>query len=199
MLTLPHPPISLLPRIAQNDASAIAHAVEAYGPLVWSLAKGFTRSDAEAEEAVHEIFVQLWRKAEHYKPELGAEVTFISIIARRCLIDRRRRALARARHEQQAGLDKQVSSGHRAEQDGTIKGWDAEGVDEVRRATGALNNLTEDVREVLQLSIAHGRTHEQIAQLKGLPVGTVKTHLRRGLAKIRDHLGLGLSPARSRP
>lgn len=149
--------------------------IETYGDLLWSLARRLTRSDAEAEEAVQDIIVYLWQKAPKFKPGAGEEVTFVSIVARRRLIDRARRD---TRHPSPGQLPDDAP----ASSNGTIHG------DEAAIARGIFDTLTDEQKSVLRLSIVHGRTHEVIAAQTGMPLGTVKTHIRRGLAQIRERL-----------
>lgn len=178
----------ILARVAAGDARAMREAIDAYGDLVWSVARGFTGSDADAEEATHDIFVELWRKARLYDAGLGSEPTFVTVIARRYLIDRWRRGAARAAAERRAADQRGDAAEPRA----------VAAIDEVARAARILEELGEDQRAVIQLSIGRGHSHEEIARLTGLPLGTVKTHLRRGIARIRDRLASGLSSALGR-
>lgn len=186
----------LLPLVARGERDAVARVVERYGDLVWSLARRFTGSDADAEEATQDIFAELWKKAASFDPALGAEVTFVSIITRRSLIDRQRRGAARQRHEQRAA-DLAASLGHGVIDPKALAGVQRDA--DVARAAEALAELGELTRELLLLSIAHGRSHEEIAAQKGMPLGTVKTHIRRGLASIRESLGVVVNHARAKP
>ncbi len=81
---------TLLQRIAGGDRSAVAACIDTYSGLVWSLARRFLQNEADAEETVQEIFLELWEKAARFDPGVAGEVTFVSMIARRRLIDRRR-------------------------------------------------------------------------------------------------------------
>ena len=89
---------SLLARVGAGDAGAVREVLSRYGGLVWSIAKRFEPS--EAEDAVQEIFLDLWKSAGRYDAALGSEATFIATIARRRLIDRRR---TRRRRPQDTG------------------------------------------------------------------------------------------------
>ena len=71
-------------------------------------------------------------------------------------------------------------------QDDTVQ--QAEQADEVARATQALEQLPEQRQQVLKMALLSGRTHSEIAEMSGLPLGTVKTHVRRGLMRIRELL-----------
>ena len=83
-------PAPLLSRVAKGDTAAIDECLDRYGGLVWSLARRLSPTTADAEDAVQEIFIDLWRSAGRYSEQLGEEVTFVSTLARRRLIDRLR-------------------------------------------------------------------------------------------------------------
>jgi RNA polymerase sigma-70 factor (ECF subfamily) len=175
------PPEDLLPAVARGEAAAVKACLDRYGALVWSLARRMCRSGADAEDAVQEIFVSVWKNAARFDPEKGSEVTFIATIARRRLIDRMRHA---GRRPAPGGID---ADGGMAVTDDTV-GATIEQREEVLLAGRALAELTEDQRRVLQMSIGHGLSHEKIAEATGIPLGTVKTHIRRGLIRVRSLL-----------
>lgn len=175
------PPEDLLPAVARGDAAAVKACLDRYGALVWSLARRMCRSGADAEDAVQEIFVSVWKNAARFDPEKGSEVTFIATIARRRLIDRMRHA---GRRPAPGGID---AGAGMAVTDDTV-GATVEQREEVQIASRALSELSEDQRRVLQMSIGHGLSHEKIAEATGIPLGTVKTHIRRGLIRVRGLL-----------
>ena len=86
---------SILERIAAGDANAVQECMDLYGNLVWSLARRFTRSAAEAEDAVQEVFLDVWKSAARFDAKRASEKTFVAMIARRRLIDLLRRTEAR--------------------------------------------------------------------------------------------------------
>jgi len=174
-------PETLLSRIAAGDPKAVGDCLERYGGLVWSLVRRFLGQSADAEDAAQEIFVDLWRNAPRFDPALASEATFVTLIARRRLIDRRRRM---QRHPEPGPLPESVPE--RA--GGGTALVDVR--DEAERAAAALDALREEQRRVLQLSVYHGLTHEEIARVTGLPLGTVKTHARRGLIRVRELLAV---------
>lgn len=153
--------------------------IDRYGGLVWSLARRFAAGDADAEDAVQEIFVNIWRSADRFDPGVASETTFVAMIARRRLIDR-----ARSRGRQPAS---EVMTEATPVPMGAVSN-PVEVSDEAQRAGRALERLTLDQQKVLRLSVYQGLSHEQIAQATGLPLGTVKTHIRRGLIRVREML-----------
>ncbi|HTK36951.1 MAG TPA: sigma-70 family RNA polymerase sigma factor, partial [Pyrinomonadaceae bacterium] len=79
---------AILQRIAAGDRTAVQDCLDTYGGLVWSIARKMLRSNEDTEDAVQEIFVDIWKNAERYDDAQSSETTFIAMIARRRLIDR---------------------------------------------------------------------------------------------------------------
>jgi RNA polymerase sigma-70 factor (ECF subfamily) len=156
--------------------------MDQFGALVWTVARRFSDSAADAEDASQEIFLEVWKSAARYDPERGSEALFITTIARRRLIDRLR---ARKRRPPTEELDEA-----RFDTDVTLAAADDPVFfsTELDAARAALADLGADVREVLMLGIVEGLTHSEIATRTGRPLGTVKTQLRRGLQKVRRQL-----------
>src|SRR5260370_2342586 len=82
---------SVLARVAEGDARAVRECIDQFGGLVWAIARRFTRNRADAEDAVQEIFTDIWRSSGRFDPAQGSEKVFVTTIARRRLIDRWRR------------------------------------------------------------------------------------------------------------
>ena len=176
---------SILQRVASGDSAAVHECIDRYSGLVWSLARQFTRAATDAEDAVQEIFINVWKNADRFDPEIASEATFIAMIARRRLIDRNR---AQGRRLQPTSMSEANDFSD------TIPGTPAAPSDpgvldeEAARAFDALKQLREEQQQVLNLSLGHGRTYQQIAELTGMPLSTVKTHARRGLMRVREIL-----------
>ena len=171
---------SLLRRVVEGDSSAIGECIEAYRGLVWSIAKRMLGASAEAEDAVQEVFIELWRHAARFDPSKGSEVTFVATLARRRIIDRLRRLNRRPETE---GLPEVLEADVEASAEHSV-----DLADDARRARAALAQLGENQQRVIQLAVLEGRTHPEVAELTGFPLGTVKTHVRRGLIRLREML-----------
>jgi RNA polymerase sigma factor (sigma-70 family) len=88
-------PLSLLQRIGAGDTSAMLACMERFRGLVWSLVRRSCSNAADAEDIVQEIFISVWRSAHRFDPTIASESTFVSVIARRRLIDRTRQRMRR--------------------------------------------------------------------------------------------------------
>jgi RNA polymerase sigma-70 factor (ECF subfamily) len=173
----------ILERVAAGTPGAVQECIDRYAGLVWSLARRFCASPSDAEDAVQEIFLDVWRSSKRFDPAVAAEATFIAMIARRRLIDRSRRT-KRSTASLDSG-DMGLSLGDDQPQPLAT----AELGEDARRAALALDSLKPEQQRVLRLSIYQGLSHEKIAESTGLPLGTVKTHVRRGLIRLREILG----------
>lgn len=171
---------AVLKRLAAGDIAAMQACIDEYGGLVWSLARRYCATAADAEDAVQEVFVALWESAARYHESKGEEATFVAMIARRRLIDSGRRQQRRRKYTEAAGQERPAEA----------PGYEhrAAGADEARRALEGVATLSEAQQKVLRLGIHQGLTHEEIARSTGMPLGTVKTHARRGLMRVRELL-----------
>jgi RNA polymerase sigma-70 factor (ECF subfamily) len=169
---------TLLQRVASGDETAVQTVIDEYGPLVWSIARRLSGNQSDAEEAAQESFVELWRCADRFDPAIAAERTFVAMITRRRVIDIRRK---RSRQPISSAIDSDIP------QHADI-GGSMETSEEVGRAEVALEELRPEQRDVIRLAVHRGLTHEQIAEVLHMPLGTVKTHARRGMIRLRKIL-----------
>ena len=172
---------SILQRIAAGEQAAVQECLKSYGGLVWSLARRMLRNQEDAEDAVQEIFLDVWKNAERFDPAQASETTFVAMIARRRLIDKIRHTQRRISADSIEDVLAEPSN-----RDDKVMQTNVE----AREAAKALDQLRPEQRQVLQLSIVHGLSHQEIADSIGMPLGTVKTHARRGIIQVREILGL---------
>lgn len=166
---------SLLPRIAAGDERAVRDCVRRYGALVWSLVRRSSVEHGDAEDAVQEVFIDLWRSAARFDATRMSEAGWVAMVARRRLIDRMRRR-QRLPELEPLALDFDVADDRERDLDAV---WRAE------RARQVLRELPAAQRQMLELSLVAGKTHDEIARDTGTPLGTVKSHIRRGLQRAR--------------
>lgn len=174
----------LLRMIATAESAALDALYERYGRLVYSLALYILNDPAAAEEVTQDVFVQVWNKAETYQPEQGKVATWLTSVARYRAIDVLRRTNVRP-------------EGHRADlDDGT--GFElrdemhvealVEQNQERSQVNAALAQLPPEQRRALAYAYFFGYSHQQIADLLGEPLGTVKTRIRLAMQKLRQML-----------
>lgn len=177
VLTLSRPePRPLLSRIAAGDEAAVREVVEAFGPMLLALARRWSPDAADAEDAVQEICFDLWRTAHRFDPARGSERGFIAMVARRRLIDRVRR---RSRSVELEVWPEEF------EPEAASDDEPAERAATAMDARDALDRLSPVQRRCLELHLLDGRTHDEVARAVALPLGTVKSHIRRGLLRAR--------------
>jgi RNA polymerase sigma-70 factor (ECF subfamily) len=177
---------TILQRIAKNDPRAVDDCVDEYGGLVYRLARRYLdQAPGEVDDAVQEVFFELWRSAGRFDPEKGSEPAFVATIAHRRLTDHQRaHKVRRAAPLLGTIVDMKAT----ARLDGLAQR------DEAARVTRAMESLPEEERRALWLSIVHGLSHTQIAEATETPVGTIKTRLRRGVIRLREMIPTASDP-----
>jgi RNA polymerase sigma-70 factor (ECF subfamily) len=174
----------ILKRIALGEKAAVQECLDAYGGLVWSLARRMSPNTEEAEDAVQEIFIDIWKNAARFDDSQASETTFVAMIARRRLIDRLRKTNRRPNTDSLEDILAEPVNNRDTDIQMNV---------EAQEAARAMKNLRPEQRQILHLSIVQGFSHQEIADALTMPLGTVKTHARRGLLQVRELLGLGNS------
>lgn len=166
---------------AFRDGTADLHDVYAeHGRLVYSLCRRSLDRDA-ANDVTQEVFLSAWRGRDQFDPDKGPLGAWLVGITKRRIIDHLRHERRHA--DRRADELELTAAGH---DDGTQRGVD-ELADRMLLAD-SLRQLGEPAREFIELAYVHDLTHQQIADRTGTPLGTVKSHIRRGLRRVRDHL-----------
>ncbi len=177
-MTQPHDWM-LMHRVAAGEEEAVAELYDRFGSLVYKVARQLLPTRAEAEDSVQEVFVRLWQTADRYDPRRAKLVTWVMLIARRHLIDRLRRNAVRgtpvAFQPDAMGPGPQHAPEERPQ--------------EVER-NGALfqriAELPELQRIVIERAYLQGYTLREVSEQLAAPLGTVKSALSRGLARLRE-------------
>jgi|JI9StandDraft_1071089.scaffolds.fasta_scaffold04212_5 RNA polymerase sigma factor (sigma-70 family) len=170
----------LLPQVADGDREAIQECVERYGRLIWSLANRLIPNKSEVEDAVHDVFIEIWQSAAKFDPSKGDELTFVAMLTRRRLVDRWR-----------ANLRRQVGNVDIGEVEiaAPMVRDRSEVNDEAEKAYRCFEKLTQQTQTVLKRSIHDNLSYAKIAEQLQLPLGSVKSYARRGLIQIRECMG----------
>jgi RNA polymerase sigma-70 factor, ECF subfamily len=175
--------LSLMQRVAANEEAAIAELYDRFGSLVFRMAYQSMPTRAEAEDAVQEIFVRLWRTAARYDDNRSALVTWVMLIARRHLVDKLRRTKARVRA---GSLDNPLVP---AIADREPKPVRAETEERMAALMKKIDALPELQRTVITRAYLGGQTLRQIGEELETPLGTIKSALSRALLRLRERSG----------
>ena len=166
---------SILKLIAKGEDRAFNLLIEKYGNLVWSIGRKFLYKESDVEDAVQEVFIAIWKAAEKFDHTKASEVTFISMIARRRFIDYLRKV---SKHRNLQSID--GDNGQELFKESILN----ESTD-LQLIKDAIGTLEIEDQELLKLSIYQGYSHSEIAKLLNIPLGTVKTRIRRNLIKLK--------------
>lgn len=162
----------LLGRIATRDRGAFEALYRRYARPLYGLALRMLGDRGRAEDAVQEAFTSVWRSAANYRPERGPAAPWLYAVARNAIVDR-----ARARREPVAEAPDTPSGdlGPPERAEAAFVSW---------RVHRALEELPTAEREALELAYWGGLSQSEVAGYLGIPLGTVKTRTRSGLARL---------------
>jgi RNA polymerase sigma-70 factor, ECF subfamily len=162
----------LLLRIADGDRAAFEELYHRYVRPVFGLALRRIGDRGRAEDAVQETFAAVWRSASSYRPERGPPAPWLYAVARNAIIDR-----LRARSETPGEIPDRPSGeeGPPERAESSYVSW---------RVHRALHELPESEREVIELAYWSGVSQSEVASFLNIPLGTVKTRTRSGLARL---------------
>jgi len=170
---------AILERIADGDPGAMTDLVDKYGDLVWSLARRYFGASPVAQDSVQEAFLSLWSSAGRFRPDRGSELTFVLTVARRRMVDQVRHEARFSDSVPLAGDEVDSNSSDQARLDAQL---------EMMRVQPLLRELSGNERKILSLSLYEGYSHSEIAKRLNMPLGTVKTRIRRSLIRLRAAL-----------
>jgi RNA polymerase sigma-70 factor (ECF subfamily) len=180
--------LDLMRRVAADDESAVEELYDRFGSLVYRMAYQAMPTRADAEDAVQEVFVRLWKTADRFDPKRAALVTWVMLIARRHLVDRLRRT--RARISAGAIEEGAVRDDHR---EAASVGIGMERGERFARIMERIAELPELQQKVVTRAYLGGQTLRQISEELDTPLGTIKSALSRALVRLRERAGEELS------
>lgn len=175
--------LRLLRLMVAGDQSALATLYQHRGPLLYSLMRRMLGDEMEAQEVMQDTFIQIWRRAAVYDPARSAPLAWMLLIARGLAVDR-----LRARGRRQTHLAAYEAEVAALEFEWVGRSRPVEQEELAKVCAAALHRLPEAQAQALQLAFLRGWTHEEIAQAKQEPLGTIKARIRRGLLALRQVL-----------
>ncbi|ALE07944.1 RNA polymerase subunit sigma [Arthrobacter sp. ERGS1:01] len=173
----------LIRLVALGDEAAFEELYDAVAPRVFGLVRRVVRDPSQSQEVTQEVFVDIWQQAARFDADRGRAMSWILVIAHRRAVDRVRAS--------QASMDRDMRQGIKEFQESYDDVADTvETAMEAERVQRALATLTEPQQEAIRLAYYGGYTHQEVAELLKIPVGTVKTRIRDGMIRLRDRLGV---------
>ena len=176
----------LLARIAARDAEALGQLYDRCLSRVYGLILRVVRNPADAEEVVSDLFLQVWDKAGDYQSDRGSAIAWLRTLAWSRAVDRQRR---QRRHASEIELHPEEREDAYADCEEMQPEIAAAAWSSARAVRGAFQALSEVQQQILTLAFKQDMSHQDIASHIGMPLGTVKSHARRGLAALRAALG----------
>jgi RNA polymerase sigma-70 factor, ECF subfamily len=169
--------VILLSRLAERDQEALLALYRRYQLRVFSLILRITKNRPMSEEILQDVFFRLWSRPEAYGPEKGQLLSWLLVVAKNLSLDRLRGEIRRGSGSV-FSLDDLRIEARLPEPD----------LDQQRSLRAVLDELPPAQREALELIYFEGLTHVELAERTGEPLGTVKTRVRLGMAKLKDAL-----------
>jgi RNA polymerase sigma-70 factor (ECF subfamily) len=183
---------ALMRGIAARDPAALAALYDRRGPVLFALCLRILRDRMAAEEALEDVFFELWSKPDRFDATRGEPMNYLLNLTQSRAIDKLRgRAKLRRMHletdrEQQDAPALPASTAQTAPAaDPAAQAADAERRAMIRSAVG---RLSPEQRQAVELAFFDGFTHSEISERLSVPLGTIKTRIRQGLVRLRDAL-----------
>jgi RNA polymerase sigma-70 factor (ECF subfamily) len=175
----------LMHGVQEKEASALEALYDRYSSVIKALIMRIVHNEAEAEDLLQEIYMELWHQASHYSAAKGKPLGWIVTLARRRAIDRlrKRQSYARAEERLQHELEQQPDAGTHSTVEEEIE------LSDMRRALCIIiAALPPAQQQAIDLAFFKGMSQREIAAHTNTPLGTIKTRLELGLKKIADGL-----------
>ncbi len=180
--------VALVARLRFGDVDALGRLHDLTLGRLYAVALRVLRDPLDAEEVVSDVLLQVWNQAASYCPERGAVLAWMQTLAWTRSVDRLRRL---RRHRACETLHPESPDPAYAAQEGAPATAMLDRLGNAHRVRVALARLSPAQQRVLHLAFGEDLSHPEIAQRTGWPLGTVKSHARRGLAALRAALADG--------
>jgi RNA polymerase sigma-70 factor, ECF subfamily len=177
-----HDWVALIKKVAHGDQSALTTLYDSTNRMVFGLIVRIVSDRETAEEVLLDVFTQVWRQASAYDTNRGAPLAWLMTIARSRAIDRLRSGKYDQQNKDSLDTIGDVSATNASPEENTVNS------ERQQIVRSALDTLSPEQREVIELAYFSGLSHSEIALKLGQPLGTVKTRTRLGMMKLRDML-----------
>ena len=179
---------ALMDAMRRRSGDALEALFKRHAGRVFAVARRILRNESEAEDVLEEVFWELWSRADRFDAGRGSPISYLMLLTRSRALDRLRSLQRRTARVPSVGdlADLESLTGACAPTPSPLE--HALLRSQALRVRQALEELRPDQRRALELSFFDGFTHVEISERLGLPLGTVKTHIRRGLGVLRKQL-----------
>lgn len=171
--------VHLLGAIALGDRSALATLYARTSAKLYGICVRLMGSEADAQDVLHDAYLTVWRNAARFDPAKASAITWLAVLTRNKAIDRLR--------QRRAATEPAEPAAELADEGPSALDIIAEDQDRERLAQ-CLEQLDERARTMIRSAFFTGATYPQLAAQKGVPLGTMKSWIRRGLVKLRGCL-----------
>ncbi len=178
----------MIARVGRGDQRAFSALYDRLSGPLYSLALKMLGDASDAQDALQEVFLQIWSRAGTYDPEKSSVFSWAVLLTRSRAIDRLRARDRRLRVVVGPAADEDNPADAPGASTAESAADTADKNDEAARVRSLLNNLPAEQREAIELAFFGHLTHHEIAARLGQPLGTVKARIRRGLLKLRERL-----------
>lgn len=174
---------ALLARVASGDTDALGELFDAQAPAMLGVALRILGNRQDAEDLVHDVFIEVVHKAERYDPRRGRVRSWLLMRVRSRSIDRLRSLAVARKFGMAAGTPEELP-----ETPDVAQAPNQENMADAIRARAALARLSGDQHAIVELAYFEGLSLREIAERKEIPLGTVKSRLAAALTTLRSHL-----------
>ncbi len=171
--------VTLLEAVSGGDRSAFAEVYQSTSAKLHGICLRLLGSESEAQDALQEAYVAVWRKARLFNPEKASAMTWLAVVARNKAMDRlRRRRVATDDLEAASNLSDDRPSAFEV----------VASAEDAARLRNCLDELDQRPRAMIRAAFLNGASYPELAQREGVPLGTMKSWIRRGLQRLRGCL-----------
>lgn len=172
------PDAELVARLARGDRAALGELYDKYATFLLSLAMRVVKERREAEDLLHDVFLEAWKTAVDFDPTRGRVRTWLAIRMRSRALDRQKSARVSRHGGDDSVLDRVAAEGS------------ADAGPDQRKVRAAVDELSADQRQVVELAYFEGLSCSEIATQTSTPIGTVKSRMAAAMNKLRAALAL---------
>ncbi|HTM57758.1 MAG TPA: sigma-70 family RNA polymerase sigma factor [Candidatus Udaeobacter sp.] len=167
-------------RLEAGDAQALAELYDRYTPLLYPVARRILRSTADAEDALQDVWLQVWKRSATYDPRRGSVAAWLLTVTRSRALDRYRSLASRRNAESKVDPTESVPPANPSAVAASAQVGE--------RVRSALSTLQPQQRQVLEIAYFEGLSQSEIAERLSAPLGTVKSWTRQGLTRLKELL-----------